>query len=240
MEEMTYSSLKLLGLYALVLSVMAFAASAAQAEEGAKWLILTSGGETKDAANLKASLDAQVENSHKTLLTRVLGTHVLFLCTGTTFVSIFLDSNARIVGGRIVYTGCRMLLNEELSEACEPHSVGSPVGTVETNEVKGLLGLVGVGAARIRVEPNEGTTFANVNLGAECPIGENIPIRGVLYLVDSALTTHAVNHLVKEDAVNTDMWVLSKTAEHKVTISGSDEIFLTGEHAGLKWSGDPA
>jgi hypothetical protein len=36
------------------------------------------------------------------------------------------------------------------------------------------------------------------------------------------------------------MYVISDTAEHKATLDGSVNVFLTGEHLGFKWAGTPA
>ncbi len=52
--------------------------------------------------------------------------------------------------------------------------------------------------------------------------------------------THLVEHLVEQFTPLTELWTISKTTEHKATLLGSAWAFLTGEHEGLKWSGDPA
>jgi hypothetical protein len=238
---MIRSSLKLLGLCAVVLGVMAFGAGAAQAEVGAKWLVLTAGGETKDAANLKALVEGKIENNLASLLSEVLGIEVEILCTSGTLTGVSLEGEGKITnGGKVTFKGCSVDLNGEASSACQPHSVGSPTGTVETNAGKGLLSLVLSGVAGTVIVAKEGTTLANVNMGSECPIGENIPVRGSLVIEDAALTTHSAVHLIKENAVHSHLWVLNDTAEHSAKIDGSAEVSLAGEHVGLKWSGDPA
>jgi hypothetical protein len=48
-----------------------------------------------------------------------------------------------------------------------------------------------------------------------------------------------VKHLVEIGPL-TELWAISKTAEHVVTVLGSSWVFLTGAHEGLKFSADPA
>jgi hypothetical protein len=233
---MTYSSLKLLGLCVILLGVMAFAADATHAESGAKWLI-----EGVDAASLPASIDAEIEYSSGSLLTEILGIAVEILCTEGKLVGMKLEGEGKVTnGGKAKFFGCSVDL-EGSPSACTPHSIGAPVATIETNNLKGLLALVLAGVASTVVVAKEGTTLANIDMGEECPVGENVPVRGTLALADSGLATQSVNHLVVENASHSDLWVLSKTAEHKATLDGSAWIFLQGgEHLALKWSGDVA
>jgi hypothetical protein len=232
---MMRAKLGLLGLCAVVLGLMAFSASPAHA---AKWLILNAKGELKTGTELKATFSAELEDVHVTVLVPdILGAHFSFLCSAKELIGALGSDGSVLSGLKALFKGCKVLLDGTLNEACEPHSAGSPVGTVETASLKGLLVSVG-GAARIRIEPETGETFANINMGEECPIGETLPVKGVLYLVDNALATHSVRHLSTGDLVNTDLWVLNKILAHKIIITGASEMFLTGAHKGLKWSGD--
>jgi hypothetical protein len=232
--------LGLLGLCAVVFGVMAFAASAAQAEAGANWLILTSGGALKNGGELHATVSAELESTTASLLSEVLEIKVQILCTGVTLIGASLEGNGSVTnGGKAKFEGCTVDLNGAPAPECEVHSSLQPVETVETNAAKGLLVLIS-GAAVTLLEPKEGETFVNINMGEECPIGENIPVRGKLALKDTELTKHLVKHLVTESTTGTDLWVLNKTLEHKATIDGSAKTFLTGAHATLLWGGDPA
>jgi hypothetical protein len=239
---MIRSKLGLLGLCAVVVGIMAVSASAAQAEAGANWLILTSGGAVKTGAELHAAVIGSLENNTGSLLSRVLGINVQILCTAATLVGVSLEGTGSLTnGGKVKFSGCSVDLNGAAAPECAVHSAGQPVGTVETLAGKGLLVLIG-GVGRTLIEPKEGETFANLNMGEECPIGENIPVRGKLVIKDceNKLSTHLVTHLIEEDTVNSDLWVLNKTEEHKATIDGSALASLTGAHAGLAWAGDPA
>lgn len=242
---MIRTRLGLLGLCAVVLGVMAFSASAAQATVGAKWLILDPNGTVLDAANLPATIGGTIENEEASLLSKVLGIAVEILCKKGTLIGVSLEKEGSLTnGGKVQFTGCSVDLNGTPNPACEPHSAGSPVGTVETLAGKGLAVLHelagGVKHELTRIEPKEGETFVTINMGEECPIGELIPVRGKLFLKDceNAFLTHQVIHLVEEFPVLTDLWVLNKTAEHKATIDGSALIFLTGAHLNYLWGGD--
>jgi hypothetical protein len=241
-KSMNRSKLGLIGLCVAALGVMAFSASAAQAEAGANWLILTSSGALKTGGELHATVTGSLENNLGILLTTVLGIKTEILCTAATLIGVSLEGTGSLTnGGKVKFTGCSLDLNGAAAPECEVHSTGQPIGTLETSPFKGLLVLIG-GVGRILIEPKEGETFANFNMGEECPIGENIPFRGKLVLKDceNKLTTHLVTHLFEEDTVNSDIWVLNKTAEHKATIDGSTLASLTGAHVGLRWAGDPA
>jgi hypothetical protein len=232
---MTYSSLKLLGLCVMLLGVMAFAAGVAQAESGAKWLI-----EGADAASLLAAVGGELENAEASLLTEVLGTEFEILCEEATLIGVHLEANGSVTnGGRVHFSGCSVDFGGVPSEACIPSSPGAELGLILTNAGKGLLSLVLGGVSGIVFEPTEGSTFVSIGMGRECPI-ENIPVRGKLVIADAGLATASVEHLITENKVHSDLWVFNKTPEHKATIDGSAWVFLTGEHRGLNWNGDPA
>jgi hypothetical protein len=239
---MIHPSLKLLALCAVVVGMMAFAASEAHAETDAKWLILDPYYGLLDDGHFLAWVEGELENDFASLLTEVLGIEVEILCTASELIGMHLGWKGSLTSGGTAYsTGCSVDLDGSASSACEPHSVGDPVGTIESNEGKGLLTLVLSGVAGTVVVAREGTTLANVNMGSECPIGENLPIRGTLVIEDPGLTTHSVVHLINENTTHSHLWVLNDTVEHAAKIDGSAEVLLTdllnGGHA---WAGDPA
>jgi hypothetical protein len=248
-QGMIRTKLGLLGLCAVVFGVMAFSASAAQAETNAKWLILTSGGVHKTGAELPALIQIkELEGNTASLLTTVLGIAFELLCTSASFEeNVQIIANGSLSHGRVVFHGCITKLNGVQNNKCTPKAGGAAPGLILTNKLKGLIVLhklepSGTLDDLIRIEPLEGETFATFNMGAECPIGELIPIRGKLYLEDSqnAFLIHQVTHLVREFDPLTHLWVLSLTFEHEAKIDGSAIVALTGAHEGLKWSGDPA
>lgn len=239
---MIRSKLGALGLCAVVLGAMAFGANVAQAEVGAKWLFLNSEGETKTGSELHAVLQAEAEGGFKAFLSKLLGINFEITCTAESLVGVKLESEGSLTnGGKIKFTGCSVKLNGVVAPECEVHSPGSSVGTVETSATKALLVLVS-GSPLILFVPSEGETFVTLNMGEECPVGENVPVRGKVDLRDceNNLTTYRVKHLFEESPEATEIWILNNTAEHKATFKGSELFSLAGEHSGLVWAGDPA
>jgi hypothetical protein len=230
---MIRTKLMLLGLCAALFGVMAFGASGAQA---AKWLILTSGGVAKTGEELKAAVGGEVDTT-PVLHTEVLKDKYLVECTGFTTVGVNLEGEGKVTeGGKVEFTGCTGKINGVANSNCNPKSSGKPEGSVLTNEGKGQL-VLREGVGETKLEPKTGTTFATLEMKEACPIGEKLPINGVLYLSDSHLETHEVKHLIVEGA-GTEMWATAnKTEEHKATITGSGWVFLTLEHSGLAWDG---
>lgn len=230
--------LRILGVYVGLVGMLAFAGSA-QAEVGANWMI--------NGANITSTLESPIqvnalENNTASLLTKISGAEVEFLCTGVQLIGVNLRLNGGLTGGRARFTGCLTRLNKSLSSPCKPKAGGQPLGTIETQNIKGLLVLHnGVGV--IRIEPEVGETFANMEFDpeAECSLPEVVPVRGKLFLDDcqGELKVEKVSHLFDEGPL-THLWVISLTAEHKAVIDGSATVGISGTDEGLKWSGLPA
>lgn len=234
---MTRSMLGFIGL-CVVLGAMALSAGAAQAEAGANWLILTAGGVPKTGAQLPSVIDSETEGLWY-MITHIFGSEVTVLCTAGSLVGMKLEKEGSLTnGGKAKLTGCSVDINGKAASECEVRSPGQTVGTLETNSLKGLQVLVS-GSPHIRMQPKEGETLMTMNMGAECPIGESIPVSGPFEYIDceNKFKEHLVKHLFEQTK---GPWVLSKTAEHMITFKGSEIFFLVGEHSGLKWSGDPA
>jgi hypothetical protein len=235
---MTRLKFTLFGLCAFVLGAMAFGAGAAQAETGAKWLIVDPDSKTLDAANLSAALGAEMENNHFTLLTNAFGSSTNFLCGKLVFIGFFLEKEGSLTkGGKTQFRECLLILNEVVIP-CTVHSPGAAPGVIESYSLKGLLVLhelkpSGVKDELIRIEPAEGILFTLI----ECEEIE-FPITGKLFLKDSLneLLTHKVVHLVQEGPLST----LAVAGKAPMVIDGSANLFLTGAHTGLRWGGDPA
>jgi hypothetical protein len=261
---MIRTRLGLLGLCAVVLGVMAFSAGAAQAEPKSVWLILTLNEKKevtglKTGAELPAEVQGSLENNDGSLLSKIVGIKVKFLCTNATLVGVKLEGEGKLTeGGKVKFTGCATYLNEELAPECETHSAGQPVGTILSNEGKGLLVLhtfkidevknakgeiekIELKEGVTRIEPKTPETFVTLTLGAACPIGNNVPIIGKLYVKDceGKVEEHRVIHLIEELKALTTLWTISKTAEHVATIDGSALVFLTGPHLNDPWGGMP-
>ena len=243
---MRLTKLALLGLCALLLGLMAFGTSAAQAEPGNAWVILDKDG-TKLLVKkpLLPVLGAEVESGTQVLLlAKVLnGTIKLEIhCSAAQLIEVHLLEEGQLSHGKAKFTGCVMLINGAPAPECEVHSAGSPVGTVETEKIKGLLSLhelkpSGQKDLVILIEPLEGTTFVTFLMGEECVVGEEMPIEGKLVLKDCELkaTEHLITHLIESEPALTKLTVLD---DPNASIDGSLLVFLTGEHKGLKWAGE--
>jgi hypothetical protein len=260
---MSHIRLGLLGL--CVSGLMAFGATGAQAEVGAKWLILTSGGVLKTGAELHASINLKTDAT-MIFHSEILKIKSLFLCTTIELLNAKLQEEGIIGntvvtnettklkegrGSQIKFSGCTTDLNGTVSPACTPEDPVGGKGTVISKLGHGLLKLHELAIDKvkddiIKVLPDTGETFATINtgpaVGNECPIGTSVPVIGSLVFRDceNLALTHLVEHLLEGFTPLTEMWTISKTTEHKSMALGSAWAFLTGEHVGLKWSGDPA
>jgi len=237
---------------------MAFGATGAQAEVGAKWLILNKAGELKQGSTLHAAVQLKTD-VNGVLHSEILKIKVLFLCTTIEAFNAKLQEEG-IIGNTVVtnasglkegrgsdvrFSGCETDLNGVPSAACIPTDPTGGSGVILTKLGHALLKLH-EGNDIIKILPDEGETFATIRTGPatgnECPIGTSVPVIGSLALKDceNLALTHLVQHLAEAFTPLTQLWTISKTEEHKATLLGSAWAFLTGEHEGLKWSGDPA
>ncbi len=233
--------LKVFGLCALVLGVMALGAGGAQAEVGAHWNVA---GKSVTGSEEFQSEIKELENKSATLEFTTAGlTLVKILCTTAKFSEGGkLVKEGGISLGRTKFTGCKMELNNKPAGACELHSGGQPVGTIETLKAKGLIILDVVSGKTedyVKVVPDEGTTFAVLELGEECAIGAKVEMKAKsagegLWLKDSGgntgFTTEATTHLTEESLHG--LIALGQPAR----IEGSA---ITGSVSGTTASGTP-
>ena len=245
---MIRSRFGLLGLCAVLFGVMAFGTTAAQAEVGAQWLFAEKGAGTKLIPFLEASIQLEKDSPTYVLHSKILGVAVLFLCTELKLVNAVLKANGSIGEGfKILFSGCTTDLNGVANANCTPNDVTDGLGVIVTQNLHALLVLGelagGVKDDLLKILPDTGETFDNMEFGSKCPIGTKIPVIGKLMFKDCAneALTHLVKHLLEPaPAPFTELWTISKTAEHQATLLGSFWAFLTGAHEGLKFSGDPA
>jgi hypothetical protein len=215
--------------------MMAFSASVAEAETGARWLILDESGAL--LSNIEASINLEADTT-EVLHAEIAKTKVLFECTAISAENAVLKPNGSIGNGaKIKFSGCITKLNGVTSPACVPKAGGTETGVIYTQPLHGLI----VSDNLLRILPDSGETFVIKELGAECSIGSKVPVIGKLFFKDceNLSLTHLVKHLLEVDT-STALWVISKTAEHLTTILGSGWAFLSGAHQGLKFSVDPA
>ena len=183
--------LKVLGLCALVLGLMAFGAAGAQAEVGAHWNVIEASGklvQIPGANDLLPQMEVkEIENNTGELLfTTAAGTKVALLCTTVKFdEGGLLQANGGISLGRVLFTGCITKLNGVTSAACKPKSGGAPSGSILTEKFKGLIVLDKLVAVtlttyvKITPEDDKGKTsklFLKMELGEECAIGEFVNV----------------------------------------------------------------
>lgn len=246
---MIRSRFGLLALCAVVFGVMAFGATAAQAEKGANWLILMSNGEVLTGAQLNALVVGETDKTG-ILLTTILKIKTEISCPKFTVEKAKLIAEGSISEGSVVFEGCTTKLNGVANANCVPHTTGRGAGVVATEPATGLIKLhpLTVEGKEVKDETvlilpvNAEMRFATLLMSEACPIGEKVPIFGEFSIKDceGKFLEHLVKHLIEEFAPLTELWAISNTAEHKATIDGSAWAFLAGEHSGLKFAGDPA
>jgi hypothetical protein len=242
--EMTnaFRTPRLMGLIALAFGLMAFSATAAQAELGAHWNVKGSA----ISGALLPEIQAALENNHGILLTTIGLSKMDILCTSLKYVNRKLHELGRATG-KIHFAGCITKLNGTLANACVPHSPGAANGLIETNALKGLIKLhtpaTGPKLPLLELLPETGEAFVTLIVGKaapeknECAIGEKFDIKGVIYLEDCQKEgeVEKVTHLAQEQKS------LSKLlfGINPATLDGSANNFLEGAHKGMTFSGIP-
>lgn len=247
--------LKVLGLCALALGLMAIGtAGVAQAEPGAYWGYLDAQNKLiKFGPGLEPELGFEIEElkdptdpgKHLVLLTEIFKQKIAILC-GELLSDLKLKAEGLVLG-LLTFHKCILKINGVTSVPCEP-SFGGSKGLIKTLELHGLILLhklepSGEKHDVVEFKPHVGSNaIAHIKLGEECAIGEEILLNGTFAFQDcqKEFLVHKVVHLWEEFAPLTKLWVISNTLEHKTTIDGSVNVFLTGAHAGLRWAGTPA
>jgi len=246
MISMKRMGLKLFSLCVLALGLVAFSASAAQAE--GTWMVkgvnLTSTLENKE---LKGSIDLP----DGTLLSLLGLNKVDFLCTTGELIKAKLEPLGAISeaskDAKVAFSGCKTIINGAEAKACQPKATGKAAGTIETEEGYALLTLHtlenGVKHGVTVITPKVGTVFAIIHMGEACAIGEEVKVFGTLALHDvgielnkDELETERANHLVAEFAPLTELKVANASSSGKATLDGMADIKLT---SGELWSGLP-
>jgi hypothetical protein len=252
----TRNLFKALGLFALVLGLMAIVAGSAQAEPNSKWTV---GG--TDACTLKA--EVQLEKLLKLkpedptalgiLLTKIGGAQVWFLTQTTPeLIGAKLECSGSVTSGfKVRFLGVTTDINIKSSPVCTP--LGTPgndgtLGTITTEPLKGLLVLHEVEGKKVgvvEIKPKTGNVFANLFFGEECSLPEEMPIIGLVdgkgvFLKEprGTLGTEELTHEFTENSL-TELWAISETAEHKATLDGTAVAKLGGTHASKIWKGTP-
>jgi hypothetical protein len=209
------------------------------------------GAQLAAAKQVEAALD-EIAILH----TKIGGNAVLFECAKATLVGVTLELAGAVKGGDIKFSECITKISGVTNPACLPNDGTNP-GVILTNQFDGLLALHELaGGAKDDITLFESLiketvggvantpVFARFKMSAECPIGSNIPIIGPqITLIDvtngvtngSELLKELLTHLVEVGPL-TEVWVLSKTEEHKATILEKAKVNLVTDQL---WSGDP-
>jgi len=237
------SGLKTLGLGLVVLGLMAFTASAAQASS---WMVA---GKTLTGTET-AKVEASIVAPSASLLTKIAGTEFQFTCTGGTLKNTKLEKEGKLSeGGSVRFTGCTTSTRKSELESykeqasCAPYNKPEKLeekGVIETLEGKGQLQLHSTGEGVTIIEGKTGGLtghLATISL-PECAIAEEVKVFGKLSVVDSGgsagLEAEVKVHKIKEFAPLTHLYVETDTAEHKAKIDGEAEVKLEKEPV---WNG---
>jgi hypothetical protein len=245
---MTRSKLGLLGLCAMVLGLMAFSTTGAQA--AGTWLILNAKKEVKTGVELPAILELEKDSSVYVLHSEILKIKVLFLCTEIKAVNAKIFGAGAIGKGpgeekesKVLFSGCKTDLNGVEEPKCIPTDPVDKAGFVVTEFGHALVTAHEL-ADKTKddvtlIEPDKvGGPFATIVLPAGCVIGTSVPVFGTLALKDceNLALIHAAKHLVEPFLPLTKLYTISDTPEHAATLLGSAWAKLGGEHKELLWS----
>ncbi len=228
--------LKTLCICALVLGLLSFNASAAQAS--GNWMVNGS----NVTSTLKPSIGMTLGVLQDALSTKIAGALVVYDCTSGQLSGASLEAEGGLTNGfKAKFTGCQTLLNGSLSAVCAPKSSGLASGEIETVALKGSMQL-GSGEPVVRIEPSSGSSFTVIRHSEECSLPESVPVSGQL-VVDELWNEGDVElsvHWIEEETFTSELYVISNTAEHAAALNGSASVKLSGAHTGLKWSALPA
>lgn len=240
--------LLLIGCCVAVVGLMTFSVSPACAESGADWLLINAQGWT---VFLEAEIGLREDSLLQVLHTKIGGASVLFSCTWIEAINAKLKVNGSIgEGTQIKFFNCSTSLNGALSKVCEPKDIVYGWGSIVTKPLHGLLVLHELAAGSkdelVSFLPDSvggkaSEILATIEMSKECSIGTKVPLIGKFTVKDcqGLLLTHLVEHLLETGPL-TEMWAISKTAEHAAALLGSAWAYLIGAHTGLQFSGDPA
>lgn len=235
--------------------IAAVTASVSQAEPGAFWGYLNAEGKlVKFGPTLEPELGFEIEElndpkdpgRHLVFLAHALeGTSVAILC-GELLSDLKLKAEGLVLG-LLTFHKCIIKLNGVTSASCEPKFEGSK-GLIKTLELDGLIKLHKLEGGEthevVVFKPDVGSSgFAHIETTSACALGTKLLIGGeelAFWDCHKEFLVHKVSHLWEEFAPLTKLWLLSNTPEHKTTLDGSVNVFLTGPHLGLKWAGTPA
>jgi hypothetical protein len=237
-----------------VFSLAAFYAIPAQAETGAKWLVLNAGKLLTDAeidAN-KEKLEASAENGTFSLLSSIAKLELEIKCSTVSLIDALLAANGSLKKGmKIKLAECKLFkrasgtLTEEITN-CKPHSPGSPLGTIESNSLHALLQLYKLANEKVDdviliLPDNEETNeFFHTEWSFNCIVGEIFSTFGKLALSDCSGEgrTHQVTHLLSEFEPLTKLYMAGE-AEEREPNTRTDGSLIAKLASARQWAGTP-
>jgi len=237
---MTRTRFGLLGLCVAIFGVMAFSASAAQG--AATWLV----EHNVLPEALLPTLDANLDGGDGTLLGTLVGIKFHILCKELKLNETHLVAPAKVLGF-VVFTKCEVLELLADNTTMLLTKCNIPEGKVTSVKSIGSI-ILHEGNGAVEFKPEVGTTFATINMGPECPIGENVKVGGVFRVRDcvpSEFLTDKVTHLIESPKLGlnasgeSNELFLNGNKKILATVDGSANVFLTGVHSGLTFAGHP-
>jgi hypothetical protein len=233
---------KLFGLSALALGLMAFSASAAQAE-GA-WMV---GG--SDLASGSKSIEGNLANSEGALLTTFGKNAFTFKCTGGELLNANLEPGGAISeaskNAKVDFSGCKTIVNGKEAAECVPvNAAETETGVIISEEGYALLTLHELAGGEkdsvTVITPKVSNVFGIIRLGKECSFGSEVKVFGTLAVKDvgnnMGLELEALSHTIEEFAPLTELKAANKTNQGPMSLDGKVIVNLTSDQ---EWSGLP-
>jgi len=222
----------------VALGIAGVGAGSAQAET--TWMV--------KGANIAEGFLPTLRTRAKTIIlihTKISGLKILFKCSKLEALESHLIWR-KLLLWKLKGIKCVTEIGETVNAACEPNNNGTEPGVILTNKLLGELTKHSTGEGVILVKSTveevvggvKQPVFGRIKMSAECPIGSNVPIIGTQFSLkdvggNKGLEEEKVTHTDIEGPL-TEIWALSKTEEHKASISGEIELEL---ESGEVWNG---
>jgi hypothetical protein len=239
MNPMKRAGLKLFGLCVLAFGLVAFSATAAQAE--GTWMY--KGTDLTSTAQNKTLL-GKLDKLHGVLLTMSGLNSVTILCTEVELLNTKLEPEGKVSenskDAKADFSGCVVWINGKIAKSCEPFDKTTKApGIILTEELYGLLQLhPATGDAITVIKPKASSLLAVIYMSESCVISEELKVFGQLALKDSGgnagLLEEKLVHLVEEFAPLTELKTAHGPVEAKATLDGGLEAWLTSDEV---WNG---
>jgi hypothetical protein len=218
--------------YLSSLAIVCLVPGTAEASTSPAWKVKGGG-----VSGLSPAVQVKTVESSFVIHSEVSSIKVEITCTGASLEKTTLQPEGLVSGeSKVKLTGCTTKLNGIKQLSCEPR-VGAENGVIVSNELKTSLAL-SENRWIVQVVPKTGETLGTITTSEECLAGKEIAVLGKFTLKDLELEKEEEGHLFVEGP-STELWLISKTEEHKATVSGSAIFSLTGAHTGLAWGAEP-